>query len=93
MPTYVLDMNDSELRIARVGADATDIVAQSIGFAMIDDRAIRFGESAMQQFRLHPRQVNNQLLESAEHRSACGARTQHRQPRRSRLPALLRAAA
>ena len=61
MATYVLDMNDSELRIARVSADATDVVAQSTGFAMIDDRAIRFGESAMQQFRLHPRQVNNQF--------------------------------
>ena len=60
MATYVLDMNDSELRIARVGADNTEIAAQSTGFAMIDDRSIRFGEAAMQQFRLHPRQVNNQ---------------------------------
>ncbi len=54
-------MNDSELRIARVDGDVADIVAQSTGFAMIDDRAIRFGERAMQQFRLHPRQVNNQF--------------------------------
>jgi hypothetical protein len=57
MATYVLDMNDGELRVARDGAD---VVAQSIGFAMIGDRAITFGEGAMQQFRLHPRQVNNQ---------------------------------
>ena len=61
MATYVLDMNDSELRIARVGVDAVEVVAQSTGFALIDDRTIRFGESAMQQFRLHPRQVNNQF--------------------------------
>jgi hypothetical protein len=60
MATYVLDMNDGELRVARVGAEAADIAAQSIGFAMIADRAIGFGETAMQQFRLHPRQVNNQ---------------------------------
>src|SRR5512143_4187627 len=60
MATYVLDMNDGDLRVARVDADAGDIVAQSIGFAMIGDRAIGFGEGAMQQFRLHPRQVNNQ---------------------------------
>lgn len=59
MTTYVLDMNDSELRIARLGADAIDVVAQSNGFAIIDERSIRFGDSAMQQFRLHPRQVNN----------------------------------
>ena len=59
MTTYVLDMNDSELRIARMGADTTDVVAQSNGFAIIDERNIRFGDAAMQQFRLHPRQVNN----------------------------------
>ncbi len=39
MTTYVLDMNDSELRIARIGADSTDVVAQSNGFALIDERA------------------------------------------------------
>lgn len=61
MPTFVFDMNDSELRIARSGADGPDIAAQSIGFALIEDRAIRFGESALQQFRVHPRQVNNQF--------------------------------
>ncbi len=59
MTTYVLDMNDSELRIARLGADSIDVVAQSNGFAIIDERSIRFGDAAMQQFRLHPRQVNN----------------------------------
>ena len=60
MTSYVLDMNDSELRIARIGADAPpEAVAQSSGFAIIDERNIRFGDAAMQQFRLHPRQVNH----------------------------------
>jgi len=59
MTSYVLDMHDSELRIARVGADLPEVVAQSSGFAIIDERTIRFGQPAMQQFRLHPRQVNN----------------------------------
>ena len=61
MTTYVLDMNDSELRIARVGSDSYEIVAQSTGFALMDERAILFGDPAQQQFRLHPRRINNQF--------------------------------
>ncbi|MCX7063561.1 MAG: hypothetical protein NT024_03115, partial [Proteobacteria bacterium] len=61
MAAYVLDMNDSELRIARIGGEAHDVVAQSMGFALIEDRVIRFGQAALQLFRLHPRQVNNQF--------------------------------
>jgi hypothetical protein len=61
MATFVFDLNDSELRIARIGADSAEVVAQSTGFAMIDGRSIRFGDAAMQQFRLHPRQINNQF--------------------------------
>ncbi len=60
MATYVLDMNDSELRVARLEWDAIETVASSSGFALIDSRTIGFGEPAMQQFRLHPRQINNQ---------------------------------
>src|ERR1700751_179662 len=60
MTTYVLDMNDSELRIARLAADASEIVAQSSGFAMIDG-SIVFGEAALRQFRLHPPKINNQF--------------------------------
>jgi len=59
MTTYVLDLNDSELRIARVGADASEVVVQSNGFALIDDRSIVFGDDALKQFRLHPRKINN----------------------------------
>ena len=61
MTTYVLDMNDSELRIARVGNDAYEVIAQSTGFALIEDRTILFGDTALKQFRLHPRQINNQF--------------------------------
>jgi hypothetical protein len=61
MTTYVLDLNDSELRIARLGTDAGEIVVQSNGFALIDDRSILFGEPALKQFRLHPRKINNQF--------------------------------
>jgi hypothetical protein len=61
MTTYVLDMNDSELRIARVGNDAYEVIAQSTGFALIEDRTIVFGDTALKQFRLHPRQINNQF--------------------------------
>jgi hypothetical protein len=59
MTTYVLDLNDSELRVARLGSDTGEIVAQSSGFAMIDG-SIVFGEAALRQFRLHPRKINNQ---------------------------------
>jgi len=61
MTTYVLDLNDSELRIARLGADASEVVVQSNGFALIDDRSIVFGDPALKQFRLHPRKINNQF--------------------------------
>ncbi len=60
MTTYVFDLNDSELRIARLSADGAEIAAESSGFALIDNRTIGFGEPAMRQFRLHPRQINNQ---------------------------------
>jgi len=61
MTTYVLDLNDSELRIARLGADASEVVVQSNGFALIDDRSIVFGDAALKQFRLHPRKISNQF--------------------------------
>jgi hypothetical protein len=59
MTTYVLDTNDSELRIARLAADSGEVVALSNGFALIDG-AIVFGDAALRQFRLHPRKINNQ---------------------------------
>ena len=61
MTTFVLDMNDSELRVARVGSDAHEVIVQSSGFALIDSRAIVFGDPALKQCRLHPRQINNQF--------------------------------
>jgi len=61
MTTFVLDLNDSELRIARMGVDASEVVVQSNGFALIDDRSIVFGDRALKQFRLHPRKINNQF--------------------------------
>jgi hypothetical protein len=60
MTRYLLDMNDAELRIARI-SDSVEVVAQSIGFALVDSRDVTVGEQAMQQFRLHPRQANNQF--------------------------------
>jgi len=61
MTTFVLDLNDSELRIARVGPDSVEVVAQSTGFALINERLILLGEGAVQQFRLQPRQASNQF--------------------------------
>jgi hypothetical protein len=61
MTTFVLDLNDSELRIARVGPDTVEVVAQSTGFALINERLILLGEGAVQQFRLQPRQASNQF--------------------------------
>jgi hypothetical protein len=60
MKRFLLDMNDSELRIAQIG-ERIDVVTQSCGFALIDGREVVIGERAMQQFRLHPRQANNQF--------------------------------
>ena len=60
MTAYLLDMNDSELRVAHIG-ERIDVVTQSCGFALIDSREVVVGERAMQQFRLHPRQANNQF--------------------------------
>ncbi|HET6472133.1 MAG TPA: hypothetical protein VFG38_09830 [Pseudomonadales bacterium] len=59
MTTFVLDLNDSELRLARIGADTSEVVAQSSGFALIEDRSIVFGDAALKQYRLHPRKINN----------------------------------
>jgi hypothetical protein len=61
MTTFVLDLNDSELRIARIGADNLEVVAHSTGFALINERLIVLGEGAVQQFRLQPRQASNQF--------------------------------
>jgi len=58
--SYLLDMNDSELRIARI-TDAVDVVVQSLGFALVESGGVTVGEGALQQFRLHPRQANNQF--------------------------------
>lgn len=61
MTTFVLDLNDSELRIGRIGPDSIEVVAQSTGFALINERVILLGEGAVQQFRLQPRQASNQF--------------------------------
>lgn len=55
MKTFVLDLNDAELRI---GHDAKT-VARSTGFAMVLPKGVLLGEEAVRQFRLHPRQANN----------------------------------
>jgi hypothetical protein len=56
-----IDLNDSELRIARIAADSVEIVAQSTGFALISERVVLLGDGAIQQFRLQPRQASNQF--------------------------------
>jgi hypothetical protein len=61
MTTFVLDLNDGELRIARIAADSVEVVAQSTGFALISDRVVLLGDGAIQQFRLQPRQASNQF--------------------------------
>jgi hypothetical protein len=53
--TFVLDLNDAELRIGAEGRT----VAQTAGFALILPSGLLFGEDAVRQFRLHPRQANN----------------------------------
>lgn len=55
MTTFVLDLNDADLRIARDG----QVVANAAGFALIDDTDVLLGDAALRQFRLHPRQANN----------------------------------
>jgi hypothetical protein len=61
MTTFMLDLNDSELRVARVVEGRPKVVAQTTGFALINEHAIVLGEPALQQFRLHPRQASNQF--------------------------------
>jgi hypothetical protein len=61
MTTFMLDLNDSELRIAHAADGVPTVVAQTTGFAVINERSIVLGEPALQQFRLHPRQASNQF--------------------------------
>src|SRR5262245_12693040 len=61
MTTFILDLNDSELRIARITPDNVEVVAQSTGFALINERVVLLGDGAIQQFRLQPRQASNQF--------------------------------
>ncbi len=60
MTTFAFDMNDSELRIARM-VEAPEVVVRSVGFAMINPRAVLLGNPALHEFRLHPRQASNQF--------------------------------
>ncbi len=55
MTTFVLDLNDAQLRVGR----GTDVVAQSSGYALIEGNRLLLGDDARRAFRLHPRQAHN----------------------------------
>ena len=54
---YTLDLNDSGLRVFR----DLEVVTQSPGFAIVGPSEVLLGDAARGQFRLSPRQANNQF--------------------------------
>ena len=57
MTIFALDLNDSGLRLFR----DQEVVAQSSGFAIVMQSELLLGDAARSQFRLHPREANNQF--------------------------------
>lgn len=57
MGILVLDLNDSRLRLYR----ELDVVADGPGYAVVTPSEVVLGDTARSQFRLHPRQANNQF--------------------------------
>jgi hypothetical protein len=55
MTTFILDLNDADLRIG----EADNVVTRSTGYALLDQDQLLLGDAALRQFRLHPRQANN----------------------------------
>jgi hypothetical protein len=56
MATFVLDLNDIDLRILRDDV----VLAGDSGFAFIQGAQVEFGDAARRRARLHPRQSSNQ---------------------------------
>jgi len=56
--TGVLEINDFELTLYRAG----DVIYQAPAMAIVRDADMLFGEAALKQFRLFPRQANQQYL-------------------------------
>jgi hypothetical protein len=57
MAIFALDLNDSGLRLFR----DLEVTAQSSGFAIVMQSQLVLGDAARSQFRLHPREANNQF--------------------------------
>jgi hypothetical protein len=57
MTIFTLDLNDAGLRLFR----DQEVAAQSPGFAIVMPSELVLGDAARKQFRLHPRQANNQF--------------------------------
>ena len=57
MTTFVLDLNDTELRIGRGGR----ALVSAPGYAVLADEAVLFGRDAIKQFRVNPRRATNQF--------------------------------
>ena len=57
MAIFALDLNDTELRLFR----DLEVAARSPGFAVVMQSQLLLGDAARSQFRLHPREANNQF--------------------------------
>ncbi|TDJ24554.1 MAG: hypothetical protein E2O58_05630 [Gammaproteobacteria bacterium] len=57
MTIFALDLNDSGLRLFR----DLEVAAESPGFAIVTQSQLLLGDAARREFRLHPRQANNQF--------------------------------
>ena len=57
MNMWVLELNDAEITLCR----GTESAYREPGVALLTDTGVQFGDAALEQSRLHPRQAHNQF--------------------------------
>ena len=79
---WVLELNDTEISLA----EDLNVVYQQPGVAVILEDHVSFGDAALEQSRLHPRQAQNPALAAVKRGSSFDQTSLDQELRRPRIP-------